>query len=375
MWHVSDNNDCNAILILCCYPICSWDDSFVSNSIWCGTWENITFYASRYRIIKFWFQMRIFINTHYKILNLGWLKSVNYQFGKNIKQSSARRGGREEREKRLQSVKKLECPTGSGLRITINIRWTSMLGSSNIKTLSHAALYPVNRCAGVYQAATNFATRNDHDFTRSGDKVLAYDMPTTFLPWFLSLYTFLHHRTLEDLLVSLATSDQRGAKILLDWNPYTTCTEDQLASIDRPSLFIRKRINKHCGGTVYGARSDDKIGPCKSAGYLTGRRTIFEEYLPSSLPSPLFSPCSQVTRSPARVLQLSPAPFVSLHRQFFITSCSPNNLSFRSFFFFTFQGTVGSVPTSSDSFLPKDNKARTRLTRYRSPNKYLLTLQ
>lgn len=155
-----------------------------------------------------------------------------------------------------------------------------MLGPGNIKTLSHATLYPVNRCAGVYHGATNFATRNDHDFTRSGDKVLAYDMPTAF-PSMVSLHTLLHRRTLEDLLVSL-TASERGAKILLDWNPYTACTEDQLASIDRPSLFIRKRINKRCGGTVYGARSDDKIGPCKSAGYLTGRRTIFEEYLPSS---------------------------------------------------------------------------------------------
>ena len=198
--------------------------------------------------------------------------------------------------------------------------------------------------------------------------------PWLSLPWFLSLYTLLHRRTLEDLLVSLTTSDQRGAKILLDWNPYTACTKDQLASIDRPSLFIRKRINKRCGGTVYGARSDDKIGPCKSAGYLTGRRTIFEEYLPSSLSSPLFSPCRQVTRSLARVLQLSPAPFRSFTPAvlyYFMLA----EQSFFSFFFFSFQRTAGSVPTSSDSFLPKDNKARTRLTRYRSPNKYPLTLQ
>jgi len=103
------------------------------------------------------------------------------------------------------------------------------------------------------------------------------------------------------------TASERGAKILLDWNPYTACTEDQFASIDRPSLFIRKRINKRCGETVYGARSDDKIGSCKSAGYLTGRRTIFE-YLPSSPSSPLFPPCRQVTRSSAQVLQLSPRP-------------------------------------------------------------------
>lgn len=98
---------------------------------------------------------------------------------------------------------------------------------------------------------------------------------------------------------------ERGAKILLDWNPYTACTKDQLASIDRPSLFICKRINKRSGETVYGARSDDKIGSCKSAGYLTGRRTILE-YLPSSLRHPtLPAPCRQVTRSPARVLQPS----------------------------------------------------------------------
>lgn len=53
-----------------------------------------------------------------------------------------------------------------------------MLGLGNIKTLSHAALYPANWCGvGVYRAA-NFAARNDHDSARSRDKVLAYDMPT-----------------------------------------------------------------------------------------------------------------------------------------------------------------------------------------------------
>lgn len=110
------------------------------------------------------------------------------------------------------------------------------------------------------------------------------------------------------------------------------------ASIDRPSLFIRKRINKRRGQTVYGARSDDKIGPCKSAGYLTGRRTIFE-YLPSFPPSPLFRRAAKSLVPPARVLRLSPcAPPVPSPRQFFITSCSPNNLSFPSFF--AFQGTA-----------------------------------
>lgn len=57
-------------------------------------------------------------------------------------------------------------------------------------------------------------------------------------------------------------------------------------SVDRPSLFVRKGINKRRGGTVYGARSHDKIGSCKSAGYLTGRRTIFEYPSLTALPSP-----------------------------------------------------------------------------------------
>lgn len=209
--------------------------------------------------------------------------------------------------------------------------------------------------------------RNDHDSTRSGDKVPAYDMPEA-LP-----SSVLPPLTGHSGIYPRARCEQTGCKNTFRLESiHTACTEDQLASIDRPSLFIRKRINKRCGGTVYGARSNDKIGPCKSAGYLTGRRTIFE-YLPSSptLPTlPAVPPSHSFSGSDSPAI---PAPLVPLHRQFFITSCSPNNLSFRSFF--TFQGTAGSVPTSSDSFLPKDNKARTRLTRYRSPNKYSLTLQ
>lgn len=134
-------------------------------------------------------------------------------------------------------------------------------------------------------------------------------------------------------------ASERGAKVLLDWNPYTACTEDQLASIDRPSLFIRKRINKRCGETVYGARSDDKIGPCKSAGYLTGRRTIFE-YLPARPRSPRRAAESLRSPAPARVLQPSLCTGSSLllhaRRTIFLFAL-----------FFAFQGTAGSVPTNS----------------------------
>lgn len=184
----------------------------------------------------------------------------------------------------------------------------------------------------------------------------------------LSSVSPLRRRTLGDLPAS-----ERGAKILLDWNPYTACTEDQLASIDRPSLFIRKRINKRRGETVYGARSDDKIGPCKSAGYLTGRRTIFE-YLPSSPPSPLSPPCRQVTRSPARVLQLSPRAARSFAPAVLYYFMLAEQSFFSLFFCFPRDSRFGPNELS-DSFLPKDNKARTWLTRYRSLNKYALTLQ
>lgn len=85
---------------------------------------------------------------------------------------------------------------------------------------------------------------------------------------------------------------ERGAEILFESGSISACTGriSSLASIDRPSLFIREGINKRCRETVYSARSDDKIRPCKSAGYLTGRWTIFE-YLSLSPPHRLFFLC------------------------------------------------------------------------------------
>lgn len=84
-----------------------------------------------------------------------------------------------------------------------------------------------------------------------------------------------------------------------------------LASTDRLSLFIRKGINKRRRGTVYGARSDDKIRPCKSAGYLTGRWTIFEYLPPHSFSSLLhfLGPVIRSLGSPA-ILARSFAPAV-----------------------------------------------------------------
>lgn len=112
-------------------------------------------------------------------------------------------------------------------------------------------------------------------------------------------------------------------------------------SVDRPSLFARKGINKRRGGTVYGARSHDKIGSCKSAGYLTGRRTIFEYPSLTALPSPpvLFSTSCRSLVLPTRVLRVSSprSRRLSPHsRQFFITSCSPNDFSLFSLFFVVF---------------------------------------
>lgn len=164
---------------------------------------------------------------------------------------------------------------------------------------------------------------------------------------------------------------------------------------------------------MYDARSDDKIGPCKSAGYLTGRRTILERYRrPPPIFDPLPCPRHRRRRRPSftrlhrgevtAVLppsRLSPRrasrSFARASTQFFITSCSPNDLFhlpllysfsppsrrplfsfFFSFFFFhrfTRRGTAGSrVPPGPR---PEITKARTRLTRYRSPNKYALISQ
>lgn len=158
-------------------------------------------------------------------------------------------------------------------------------------------------------------------------------------------------------------------------------------SVDRPSLFVRKGINKRCGGTVYGARSHDKIGSCKSAGYLTGRRTIFEYPSLTALPSPpaLFSTSCRSLVLPTRVLRVSsprsrcpliPGSSLLLHARRTIFLFFLSFSWFFSFFFPLFQGTrpVRSRRTP-DSFTPKDNKARTRLTRYQSPNKYAPTLQ
>lgn len=130
-------------------------------------------------------------------------------------------------------------------------------------------------------------------------------------------------------------------------------------SVDRPSLFVRKGINKRRGGTVYGARSHDKIGSCKSAGYLTGRRTIFEYPSLTALPSPpaLFSTSCRSLVLPTRVLRVSSprSRRLSPHsRQFFITSCSPNDFSLFSLFFVVFFLLLSPLPGNPAGSVPPD---------------------
>lgn len=103
-----------------------------------------------------------------------------------------------------------------------------MLGPGNIKTLLHAALYPVNWCAGVYRVATNFAARNNHDSAWSGDKASAYDMPTAPLP---SSVSPLRHS-------GISTRERTGCKNTSRLESiHTACTEDQLARASIALLY------------------------------------------------------------------------------------------------------------------------------------------
>lgn len=110
--------------------------------------------------------------------------SLKYRTERALRKKEREREGERERNRayrevlRSSSVRRGPNPE-PGLQITINFwRRASMLGLGNIKTLSHAALYPVNWCVEGCIARLTSPRRNDHDSARSRDKALAYDMPT-----------------------------------------------------------------------------------------------------------------------------------------------------------------------------------------------------